>query len=209
MTPASPNQRLQETCAGVLHGAPILTVLVILALVLLPPTILAQTTANTPESLSDTIKLFDVMTADHEKQKERQRQLDESPRTSHLPSQVNEMISMAWKLEDAAKELQAALTLDRNLKKPAKDISKHTDVILRYLKYKGRKPQTPDMKAFEALSGRALATEILASARRIDPQLRIVFENEMAETIPIDFPQTLGPLEQEVMRVKWMVSRLR
>jgi hypothetical protein len=188
----------------------------VLALALLPSTIPAQTTANpapiilnTPESLSDTIKVFDAMAADHEKQKERQRQLEESPRTSRLPSQVNEMISMAWKLEDAARELQTALTLDRNLKKPAKDISKHTDVILRYLKYKGRKPQMPDMKPFERLSERALATEILASAQRIDPQLRVVFQNEMADTISIDFPQTLGPLEEEVMRVKWMVSRLK
>jgi IS30 family transposase len=161
------------------------------------------------ETLSDTIKIFDTMTANHEKQKERQRQLEESPRTSRLPSQVNEMISMAWKLEDAARELQTALTLDKNPKKPAKDISKHTDVILRYLKYKGRKPQTPDMKAFEQLSGKALAAEILASAQRIDPQLRIVFQNEMADTVPIDFPLTLGPLEQEVLRVKWMVSRLK
>lgn len=123
---------------------------------------------------------------------------------------LNEYRQALPKFDAAVKQLESTLgDKSAKLARVGKEIQKQTDVFLRYVKYvnEDHPPFEPaDLKEY---SNTELGWETLTAAETLAGILPRVLEAENSVTVNLNLWKVLYLLEAELLRLKWMTSRLK
>jgi hypothetical protein len=169
--------------------------------------------AQTDSSTDTALQRQKELEAQQKSQKALEDFLRSSKTQSGSSSGVNSMFSqfrMAIpKFRSATDDYRWALSMDRNLEKPLKDIKAQADVMLTYLEAgKVRHPKT-DPSEFKDYSPAELQWEALNSAERIGAFLDFAVLAERQETVSTKTLEFLYTLDGELLRLKWLTSHVK
>ena len=111
---------------------------------------------------------------------------------------------------DALDAFQKAFWVEPDRKRSAKRISQNVDVFLRYLHLRIASHDRPvfDPDDLKKLTKAQLSVELLKSSREIQPQLTRMVRTENSAVVPVEHWKFLLNLEAQLLRLKWLASRL-
>ncbi|MBI4471750.1 MAG: hypothetical protein HY646_03715 [Acidobacteria bacterium] len=114
------------------------------------------------------------------------------------------------KFDAVVKQLETALGQEPvKLSKLGKEMEKHTEVFLRYVKFVNEDHPKFEPADLQKYTNTELGWETLTSAERLAPVLPRVPDVENSVVVPIELWELLYALEGELQRLKWMASRLK
>lgn len=121
-----------------------------------------------------------------------------------------DQIRAAFRAYQAARdELSIAVTSKTKLKDHARKIEKSANVFLDFIKRRNEKRQRFDPKEFKDFTTFELNWEALTTTERLVPQLAAVVRSQNASTVDVGFLLSLSKLEVELLRLKWMLGKLK
>jgi hypothetical protein len=109
----------------------------------------------------------------------------------------------------AREELSAAVSFKARLKEPAKKIEKSANAFLDFIKRRHEKRQRFEPKEFKDFTASELNWEALTTVERLAPQLAAVIQSQNAASVEVEFLLSLAKLETELLRLKWMLGKLK
>jgi len=110
--------------------------------------------------------------------------------------------------DDSRHQLETALGLESSLKEPAKGLEKSSGIILRFVKDLHKRRARFNSAEFRAYKSSDLAWEVLTTSERIAPQLGELMEEKNAGQVDVRFLQALIKLEEDLLRLQWLVKHL-
>ncbi len=113
------------------------------------------------------------------------------------------------KFAESISALEEALSSRSNVEKPAKAIDKQLAAFVRYVKFLNAQHPSFDASAFRGYSIEELQWEMLTSAEKLNPQLQKVIEAEFSDVIDRRYWDFLYQLESDLLRLKWLASRVK
>jgi hypothetical protein len=111
--------------------------------------------------------------------------------------------------ETAIEQLASALGFKAKLKDPATGMERSSAVFLNFIKQRSNKRQRLDAGEFKDFTASQLGWEALATAERVAPQLSTILKGEEEAVVNINFLMSLSKVETELLRLQWMVKKLK
>jgi hypothetical protein len=111
--------------------------------------------------------------------------------------------------ESARQQLSEAIGLKAKAKEPAKSIEKSANAFLDFIKRRNTLRQRFDSTVFKGFTETELRWEALATVERLAPQLSAVTLSQDQSSINIQFLLSLSKLETELLRLKWLLGKLK
>ena len=109
---------------------------------------------------------------------------------------------------DAVSAFQKGFWTDIDRKKAAGKMGQDVDIFLRYLRVNLHDRATLRVDDLKKLNKTQLAAELLKLAHEIQPQLARMVRAENSAVVPVDHWEFLLKLEGQLLRLKWLASRL-
>jgi hypothetical protein len=110
---------------------------------------------------------------------------------------------------DAIDELRKGFWIEKDRKKAAKKMDQSVDVFLRFLRTLSNERASFDPDALAKLTPAQLATEALSLAQQLQPELRRMSQESRSAVVSVEHWEFAHKLETDLVRLKWMSSRLR
>jgi pyruvate/2-oxoglutarate dehydrogenase complex dihydrolipoamide acyltransferase (E2) component len=111
--------------------------------------------------------------------------------------------------EVSGQELSQGSNAGQRVSVPARKMEKSAKELLEFVKLINRKHTRLDAAEFKGFASDDLLRETLVTASRLVPDLVAVIRNEGESSVDIKFLTSLPELEKDLLRLQWMVHRLR
>jgi hypothetical protein len=111
--------------------------------------------------------------------------------------------------QSAREELSTAISFKARLREPAKEIEKSANAFLDFIKRRIEKRQRFQPVEFKDFTESELNWEALTTVERLAPDLAAVIQSQRASSVEVGFLLSLSKLEAELLRLKWMLGKLK
>jgi hypothetical protein len=109
----------------------------------------------------------------------------------------------------AREELAVALSFKTKLKEHARKIDKSAGVFVDFIKRRIEKRHRFEPTEFKDFTASELNWEALTTTERLAPDLAAVIQSQNASSVEVGFLLSLSKLEAELLRLKWMLGKLK
>ena len=131
-----------------------------------------------------------------------QRELEKRAQSERLQKAFHEFAL-------ASEDFRQALGFKTSVKTPANKVGKNTSVFLGLMEAFNKKRQKLDTSEFNGMTESELGWEAITTAERIQPQLEAIVTSDSETTVDVKFLESFSSLEKELLRLQWMVRRLK